>query len=96
VEANRWGWSFLTEIKNQRPFEELREEIMMASFLMTSLLTTAGGRATGLPAKETPARSEKLNEFVVILFLTLGPALGAVIFLTWLGGLVWGLLASLL
>ena len=28
--------------------------------------------------------------------LTAGPALGAAIFLTWLGGLVWGVLASLL
>jgi hypothetical protein len=68
----------------------------MASFLMTPLLSTAGGRTAGLPPKEAQTSSEKLNEFVVILFLTLGPALGAVIFLTWLGGLVWGLLASLL
>ena len=68
----------------------------MASFLMTPLLTTASGRAAGLPAKEAKPSSEKLNEFVVILFLTAGPALGAAIFLTWLGGLVWGLLASLL
>jgi len=68
----------------------------MASFLMTPLLTTAGGRTAGLPAKEAQIPSEKLNEFVVILFLTAGPVLGAVIFLTWFGGLVWGLLASLL
>ena len=68
----------------------------MASILMTPLLTTASGRNSGVPATDTRTPSEKLNEFVVILFLTAGPALGAAIFLTWLGGLVWGFLASLL
>ncbi len=68
----------------------------MANFLMAPLLTTAGGQTTGLPAKEVRTSSEVLNEFVVVLFLTAGPVLGAVIFLTWLGGLVWGLLSSLL
>jgi hypothetical protein len=88
------GWN--GESSSQRPFGKLQEEIIMASFLMTPLLKPAGGEAPGSPAKEGQVPSDKLNEFVVILFLTAGPALGAVIFLTWLGGLVWGLLASLL
>jgi len=68
----------------------------MASFLMTPVLSTAGGRTSGLPAKDPRSTADILNEFVVVLFLTAGPALGAVIFLTWLGGLVWGVLTSLL
>jgi hypothetical protein len=76
--------------------EKLRKEAIMASFLVTPVLSTAGGHAPGLPAKDVRNASDVLNEFVVVLFLTLGPVLGAVIFLTWLGGLLWGVLTSLL
>jgi len=86
-----FGWN--AGAGSQRPSWKSREEINMASFLMAPLLNTAIGQSAGLPAKQ--ARTDKLNEFVVILFLTAGPALGGVIFLTWLGGLIWGLLASL-
>jgi hypothetical protein len=34
-------------------------------------------------------------EVVVVLFFSLGPALGAALFLMWFGGLAWGLLSSL-
>lgn len=76
--------------------QTLLEEAIMASFLMTPLLSTAGGRTAELPAKNVRSPRDLLNEFVVILFLTAGPVLGAVIFLMWLGGLLWGLLTSLL
>jgi len=46
--------------------------------------------------KETTELSEVLNEAVVVIFFSLGPALGATIFLMWFGGIVWGLLSSFL
>jgi hypothetical protein len=68
----------------------------MAGLLTTPVLSTAGGHTGGLGSKDARSTSDILNEFVVVLFLTAGPALGAAIFLTWLGGLVWGVLTSLL
>ena len=34
-------------------------------------------------------------EAVVVLFFSLGPAIGAALFLMWFGGLAWGVLSSL-
>ncbi|HKT11845.1 MAG TPA: hypothetical protein VJW77_08480 [Terriglobia bacterium] len=39
--------------------------------------------------------SEILLEAIVVLFFSLGPAIGATLFLMWFGGLVWGVLSSL-
>ncbi len=57
---------------------------------------SAHGRAqSGIPVKKPRKVGEILMEAVVILFFSLGPVLGAVLFLTWFGGLAWGLLSSL-
>jgi hypothetical protein len=82
--------------KNSRTLQKLREEVIMWNFLMTPLLITAGGRTAELPGKQVRSSREVLNEFLVVLFLTAGPVLGAAIFLTWLGGLLWGVLSSVL
>lgn len=68
----------------------------MAGLLINPVLSTVGGHTTGLPSERARTNSDPLNKFLVVLFLTLGPALGAIIFLTWFGGLVWGILTSLL
>ena len=57
---------------------------------------SAHGRAqAGLPAKQPRKVSEILMEAVVVLFFSLGPAIGAALFLMWFGGLAWGVLSSL-
>lgn len=42
-----------------------------------------------------PKVRDVLMETVVILFFSLGPVVGAVLFLMWFGGLAWGVLSSL-
>jgi len=66
----------------------------MLNFQLIPVLSPSAGNVAGLPAK--PARSfrETLNEAMVVVFFSLGPALGAAIFLMWFGGLMWGLLSS--
>jgi hypothetical protein len=58
-------------------------------------IRSAQGRAqSGLPAKQPAKVSEILMEAVVILFFSLGPVVGAVLFLMWSVGLAWGVLSS--
>jgi len=59
------------------------------------VLSAQGRGESGLPAKQPRKVSEVLMEAVVVLFFSLGPALGAALFLTWFGGLAWGILSSL-
>ncbi len=59
------------------------------------VLSGHGRAQSGLPAKKPRKTSEILMEAVVVLFFSLGPALGAALFLMWFGGLAWGLLSSL-
>jgi hypothetical protein len=59
------------------------------------VLSAHGQAPSGLPAKHPRKTSEILMEAVVVLFFSLGPALGAALFLMWFGGLAWGLLSSL-
>jgi len=68
----------------------------MAGLLINPVLSAAGSHTTGLPSEDARTASDPLNKFLVVLFLTAGPVLGAVVFLTWFGGLAWGFLASLL
>lgn len=68
----------------------------MMNFQLIPVLTTTGGNSAGVPAKPSRSFRDALNEAVVIVFFSLGPALGAAIFLMWFGGLVWGLLSSFL
>jgi hypothetical protein len=63
---------------------------------LVPVLSAGSGNSAGVPAKPTKSFRETLNEAVVIVFFSLGPALGAAIFLMWFGGLVWGLLSSFL
>lgn len=67
---------------------------MMGSQLIP-VLSARGQAQSGLPAKQPRKASEVLIEAVVVLFFSLGPALGAALFLTWFGGLAWGVLSSL-
>lgn len=38
---------------------------------------------------------ERLEEFLIVVFLSFGPALGAAVASIWLVGLIWGLMAVL-
>jgi hypothetical protein len=66
----------------------------MASQLIPVLSAHGRGQA-GLPAKQPRKLTEILMEAVVVLFFSLGPVLGAALFLMWFGGLAWGVLSSL-
>jgi hypothetical protein len=59
------------------------------------VLSVHGQGQSGIPAKQPRKTGEILMEAVVVLFFSLGPALGAAIFLMWFGGLAWGVLSSL-
>ena len=66
----------------------------MASQLIP-VFSAHGQAQAGLPAKQPRKASEILMEAVVVLFFSLGPAIGAALFLMWFGGLAWGVLSSL-
>lgn len=61
---------------------------------MLPILSAQGRAQSGLPAKQPRKVSEILMEAVVILFFSLGPVVGAVLFLMWSVGLAWGVLSS--
>jgi hypothetical protein len=66
----------------------------MKSHLIPAL--SANGQTPAmLPAKQPQKLADILNEAVVVVFFSLGPALGAALFLMWLGGLTWGLLSAI-
>ena len=67
---------------------------MMNFQLVPVLIPGSGNKAEG-PARKPRKMTEILMEAVVVLFFSLGPALGAALFLMWFGGLAWGLLSSL-
>jgi hypothetical protein len=66
----------------------------MMNFQLIPVLTPGGSHNAGLPAKHPQSFGETLNELVVVVFFSLGPVLGATIFLLWFGGLMWGLFSS--
>ena len=66
----------------------------MASQL-TPLLSVHGRAQSELRGKQPRKVSEILLEAIVVLFFSLGPAIGATLFLMWFGGLAWGVLSSL-
>lgn len=66
----------------------------MASQL-TPLLSVRGRAQSVSQGKQQRKVSEILLEAIVVLFFSLGPAIGATLFLMWFGGLVWGVLSSL-
>lgn len=59
------------------------------------VLSASGRSGAGVPAKPSRELRDTLNEAVVVVFFSLGPAIGAAIFLMWFGGLMWGLISSL-
>lgn len=67
----------------------------MMNFQLIPVLANNNGGGQ-VSAKPSPTFSEKLNEAVVVIFFGLGPAIGATIFLMWFGGIMWGLISSLL
>ena len=66
----------------------------MMNFQLIPILTPGGGNSAGVAAKQPRKLADSLNEAVVVVFFSLGPALGAAIFLIWFGGLMWGLFSS--
>lgn len=66
----------------------------MMNVQLIPVLAASGGKSATVPAKKPRSLSDTLNEMVVIIFFSLGPAIGATIFLMWLGGLLWGVLSS--
>ena len=68
----------------------------MMNIQLIPVLAASGGKNAEFTAKQPRKLMDTLNEAVVIIFFSLGPALGATIFLMWFGGLVWGVLSSLL
>lgn len=74
--------------------QRLQGATIMASQLIP-VFSAHGRPQAGLTAKRPRKVSEILIEVVVVLFFSLGPALGAALFLMWFGGLAWGVLSSL-
>ncbi len=66
----------------------------MMNFQLIPVLSHSNGSSAQVPAKPSRSFAETLNELVVVVFFSLGPALGAAIFLLWFGGLMWGLISS--
>lgn len=60
------------------------------------VLTPGGANSAAVKAKPSRTLGDTLNEAVVVVFFSLGPAIGATIFLLWFGGLMWGVLSSFL
>lgn len=61
---------------------------------LVPVLAAGGKHDTELPARRPRKLTDTLNEAVVIVFFSLGPAIGATIFLMWFCGLTWGLLST--
>ena len=68
----------------------------MMNLQFIPVLAGSGWNSTAVTAKPPRKLMDTLNEAVVVVFFGLGPALGATIFLMWFGGLMWGVLSSLL
>ena len=67
----------------------------MMNFQLGLVLIPAGGNKAEGSAGRPRKLTDVFMEAVVVLFFSLGPALGAVLFLMWFGGLAWGVLSSL-
>ena len=67
----------------------------MMIFQLALALIPGGGNKAEVPAGKPRKLTDTLMEAVVVLFFSLGPALGAALFLMWFGGLAWGVLSSL-
>lgn len=68
----------------------------MMNIQLNPVLAASGGKNAEVTSRQPRKLMDILNEAVVVIFFSLGPALGATIFLMWFGGLVWGVLSSLL
>jgi hypothetical protein len=62
---------------------------------MIPVFSAHGQAQAGIPARKPRKLTDTLMEAVVVLFFSLGPVLGAALFLMWFGGLAWGVLSSL-
>jgi hypothetical protein len=67
----------------------------MMLFQFALALIPSGGNKAELQAGKPRKLTDVFLEAVVVLFFSLGPALGAVLFLMWFGGLAWGVISSL-
>jgi len=67
----------------------------MMNIQLIPILATSGEHAAAVPVKKPRKLADTLNEMVVVIFFSLGPAIGATIFLMWFGGLMWGVLSSI-
>lgn len=68
----------------------------MMNLQLVPILPQCNGSSVELLGQTPRSLSETLNELVVIIFFSLGPAVGGAIFLMWFGGLLWGLASSFL
>jgi hypothetical protein len=67
----------------------------MVNFQLIPVFVSGGKNCPEAPARKPRRLTEILMEVVVVLFFSLGPILGAALFLMWFGGLAWGVLSSL-
>ena len=65
------------------------------NFQLVPVFASGGKKNADVPARKPRKLTEILMEVVVVLFFSLGPVLGAALFLMWFGGLAWGVLTSL-
>jgi hypothetical protein len=67
----------------------------MMNVQLIPVFVSGGKNNAEVPAGKPRKLTEILMEVVVVLFFSLGPVLGAALFLMWFGGLAWGVLSSI-
>lgn len=67
----------------------------MMSLQLLPVVVSGSRNSAGVPVTKSWKLGEILMEAVAVVFFSLGPVLGAVLFLMWFGGLTWGVLSSL-
>jgi hypothetical protein len=67
----------------------------MMNLQFVPVFVSGGKNNAEVPARKPRKLTDILMEVVVVLFFSLGPVLGAALFLMWFGGLAWGVLSSL-
>jgi hypothetical protein len=67
----------------------------MVNLQLIPVFASGGKKNAEVPFGKPRKLTETLMEVVVVLFFSLGPVLGAALFLMWFGGLAWGVLSSL-
>lgn len=74
---------------------EARESVMM-NLQLAPMLSQCNRSSVELSGETRRSLDDSLNELLVVIFFSLGPAIGGAIFLMWFGGLLWGLASSFL